>query len=112
MYKNKTPIAARIISIEEDISYDIFACNSLESRKNGATQFLMQSIFEYLKTVGISNFDFSRIPLGRKGAYGVYEFKNSTRGSIIQYNGEWIFFKNEKFRYLHFLYNFLKKDFY
>ena len=114
LYKNKTPIAARIISIEEDISYDIFACNSLESRKNGATQFLMQSIFEYLKTVGISNFDFSRIPLGREGAYGVYEFKNSTRGSVIQYNGEWVFFKNKKLRHLYYLFNLFvnKKDFY
>tara|TARA_B110000003_G_scaffold109433_1_gene112034 strand:+ start:5261 stop:6226 length:966 start_codon:yes stop_codon:yes gene_type:complete len=114
LYKNKTPIAARIISIEEDISYDIFACNSLESRKNGATQFLMQSIFEYLETLGISNFDFSRIPLGREGAHGVFEFKNSTRGNIVQYNGEWVFFKNKKLRHLYYLYNLFvnKKDFY
>jgi hypothetical protein len=114
LYKNKTPIAARIISIEEDISYDIFACNSLESRKNGATHFLMQSIFEYLETLGISNFDFSRIPLGREGAHGVFEFKNSTRGNIVQYNGEWVFFKNKKLRHLYYLYNLFvnKKDFY
>ena len=74
----------------------------------------MQSIFEYLETLGISNFDFSRIPLGREGAHGVFEFKNSTRGNIVQYNGEWVFFKNKKLRHLYYLYNLFvnKKDFY
>jgi len=114
LYKNETPIAARIISIEEDISYDIFACNSLESRNNGATQFLMQSIFEHLKNKGVTFFDFSRIPIGRKGASGVYEFKNATRGDVIQYNGEWVFFKNKWLRHLYYFYNVVinKKDFY
>ncbi|WP_460217911.1 hypothetical protein [Psychroserpens sp. MEBiC05023] len=114
LLKDKKPIAARIISVEETISYDIFACNSLESRHNGATQFLMQSIFDYLKDLGILRFDFSRIPLGRKGAHGVYEFKNSTRGDIIQYNGEWVLFKSNKLRHLYYFYNLIinKKDFY
>ncbi|WP_296384975.1 hypothetical protein [Winogradskyella sp.] len=114
LYKNETPIAARIISIEESISYDVFASNSLESRNNGATQFFMQSIFDYLKSIEIYKFDFSRIPLGRKGAKGVYEFKNATRGQVIQYNGEWVFFKNKKLRHLYYLYNAIinKKDFY
>lgn len=112
--KDDVPIAARIISVEENISYDIFACNSLESRKNGATQFLMQSIFEYLNNNSIKFFDFSRIPVGKKGAKGVYEFKNATRGDVIQYNGEWVFFKNKKLRHLYYIFNLIinKKDFY
>lgn len=107
-------IAARIISLEENISHDIFACNSLLSRHNGATQFLMQNIFEYLASKNIQFFDFSRIPIGKKGAQGVYDFKRSTRGQVIQYNGEWVFFKNERLRHLYYLYNlfFNKKDFY
>lgn len=107
-------IAARIISVEENISYDIFACNSFKSRLDGATQFLMQYIFDYLKNQNIQYFDFSRIPLGRKGAYGVYEFKKSTRGKLLQYNSEWVFFKNKKLRHLYYLYNLIinKKDFY
>jgi len=114
LYKDETPIAARIISIEEDISYDVFACNSLESRNKGATQFLMQSIFEYLKNIGVHQFDFSRIPLGKKDANGVYEFKNATRGEVVQYNGEWVYFKNKKLRHLYYCYNLFinKKDFY
>jgi len=114
LYKDETPIAARIISIEENISYDVFACNSLESRKNGATQFLMQSVFEYLKSINVNHFDFSRIPLGKKGANGVYEFKKASRGDIVQYNGEWVFFANNKLRHLYYLYNLFvnKKDFY
>lgn len=111
---NNTPIAARIISVEQDISYDIFACNSLESRNNGATQYLMQNIFDFLSNLNIKYFDFSRIPVGNKVAQGVYEFKKSTRAETIQYNGEWVFFKNRKYRYIFFLYNliFNKKEFY
>lgn len=111
---NNTPIAARIISVEQNISYDVFACNSLESRNNGATQYLMQNIFDYLSKLNIKYFDFSRIPVGKKGAQGVYDFKRATRAETIQYNGEWVFFKNKKFRYIFFLYNLIinKKDFY
>jgi hypothetical protein len=114
LYKNDKPIAARIISIEEAISYDIYACNSFESRNNGATQFFMQRIFEYLKNSDIHYFDFSRIPVGKQGASGVYDFKNSTRGKVIQYNGEWVYFKNKKLRHFYYLYNLIinKKDFY
>ncbi len=114
LYKDSVPIASRIISIEESISYDIYACNSLESRNNGATQFLMQKIFDHLKEIGVKHFDFSRIPIGKKGANGVYEFKNSTRGDVVQYNGEWVYFRNMKLRHLYYIYNLLinKKDFY
>lgn len=114
LYKDEKPIAARIISVEENISYDIFACNSIESRSKGATQYIMQFIFDILKEKDISYFDFSRIPVGRKGANGVYEFKNASRGDIVQYNGEWVFFKNKKLRHLYYLYNLFvnKKDFY
>ena len=74
----------------------------------------MQNIFEYLASKNIQFFDFSRIPIGKKGAQGVYDFKRSTRGQVIQYNGEWVFFKNERLRHLYYLYNlfFNKKDFY
>lgn len=107
-------IAARIISIEENISYDIFACNSLASRSDGATQFLMQNIFEYLAGKNIQYFDFSRIPIGRKGAQGVYDFKRSTKGKVVQYNSEWVYLKNKKLRHFYYLYNLIinKKDFY
>ena len=46
----------------------------LESRNNGATQYLMQNIFDYLSKLNIKYFDFSRIPVGKKGAQGVYDF--------------------------------------
>lgn len=114
LYKNNVPVAARIISVEESISYDVYACNSIESRNDGASQYLMQKIFEYLRDNGVNYFDFSRIPLGKKGAKGVYDFKKSTRGKVVQYNGEWVYFKNKKLRHLYYLYNLMinKKDFY
>lgn len=107
VYKNKNPLAARIISIDDYVSFDIFACNSLESRKNGSNQYLLQNIFDYLKDHNIEYFDFSRIPIGRKGANGIYEFKKSTGGKVIQYNGEWIYFKIMFFRYFYFFYRVL-----
>lgn len=111
---NDEIISARIVSIEENMSYDIFACNSLRARLNGATYFLMNSIFDYLKSRNIKYFDFSRIPMGRKGANGVSEFKMSSRGKVLQYNSEWIYFNNMGFRHMYYLYNFfiLRKDFY
>lgn len=114
LYKNGKPIVSRIISIDGHVSFDIFACNSLESRKNGASQYLMQKIFEYLRDHDIEYFDFSRIPIGKNGANGVYEFKNATGGKIIQYNGEWVYFNNKFLRHLLYLYNALinKEDFY
>lgn len=114
LYRNDTPIAARIITIEETISYDVYACNSLESRNNGASQYLMQKIFEYLRNNGVSYFDFSRIPVGKIEAKGVYDFKKSSRGEVVHYNGEWVYFKNKKLRHLYYFYNLVikKKAFY
>ena len=114
LYRDSKPIAARIISIEHTISHDVYACNSFQSREDGATQFLMEFIFIYLKDNDITYFDFSRIPLGKNGAKGVYEFKHAAGGTVIQYNGEWVFFKNERLRHLYYLYNLFinKKDFY
>ena len=107
-------IAARILSIEEHISHDIFACNSFKSRSNGATHYLMNWIFDYLRNRDIKYFDFSRIPIGKRDANGVYEFKKSTRGKTLQYNSEWMFCENRAIRHLYYIYNFLilRRDFY
>lgn len=114
LYKNKAPIAARIVSIDDEIAYDVYACNSNEARKDGATQYLMNSIFDFLKDRGVKYFDFSRIPVGKKGAEGVYDFKKATRGDVVQYNGEWVFFKKKILRHFYYFYNVLvsKRDFY
>jgi lipid II:glycine glycyltransferase (peptidoglycan interpeptide bridge formation enzyme) len=74
----------------------------------------MQNIFEYLKDKNIQFFDMSRIPVGKEGAHGVYSFKNATRGEVVQYNGEWVYFRRKYFRHLHYFYNSLlnKTEFY
>lgn len=87
-------------------SYDVFAANSFDSRKHSATHFLMESIFEYLKEIGIKYFDFSRIPPSNNETDSVYLFKQSAGGDIIQYNGEWIWSKSRYLNLLFCVYNF------
>ena len=63
VYNNKNhPVAARIVHVNNLFATDIFAANSLEARKCGATYFIMQHIFETLKEEGFQTFDFGRIP--------------------------------------------------
>lgn len=114
LFNNHKPIAARIISIEQEISYDLFACNSLESRKNGANHYLMEKLFNYLRENQIYYFDFSGIPIGKKNLYGIYEFKNSSGGKVVQTNGEWCWYKAKYTRHLLYIYQLLinKQEFY
>ena len=114
LYNNDKPIAARIISIEQEISYDLFACNSLESRKNGANHYLMEKLFNYLRENQTPYFDFSGIPIGKKNLYGIYEFKISSGGKVVQTNGEWCWYESKYTRHLLYLYQLLfnKQEFY
>jgi len=59
----------------------------------------MQNIFDYLKANHIQYFYFLRIPIGKKNANGIYEFKSSTGGNVVHFNGEWVYFKSLWFRH-------------
>ncbi|KYK21257.1 hypothetical protein AYK24_03375 [Thermoplasmatales archaeon SG8-52-4] len=93
MTKEKVVVASNIIYVRGIHSYDIFASNSNLSWENGATRFIVQKIFEVLKSEGVTVFDFGRIPPSTHGSDGVYKFKNSVKGTKIQYNGEWSFYQ-------------------
>lgn len=112
--KEEEIIASRIIYIHNEKAFDVFAANSIISRSYGATFLLMHNIFEFLKNRKIKLFDFSRIPIGKKGAEGVCSFKQGTRGEVIQYNGEWVYYKNKHFERIINLYKkyILKKESY
>lgn len=92
-------LAVRVVYVKGNYSEDLIAANSFKSRANGATQFLMQNIFETLQSEGIKTFDFSRIPPSNHATDSVYTFKNATRGNKIQYNGEWVFYKSKIIEY-------------
>lgn len=91
VYQGEIPVAARIISIQGSTSYDVYAANSDLSRENGATHFLMDSIFKWLAEKEILFFDFSRIATGKKGASGVSDFKVGSNGEVTTYTGEWVY---------------------
>jgi lipid II:glycine glycyltransferase (peptidoglycan interpeptide bridge formation enzyme) len=86
-------ITGNVIYVNSDRSYDIYAANSDESIRNGATRYIIQSIIEKLKQEGVKEFDFGRIPPSNGASDGVYKFKNSIVGKKIQYNGEWSYYR-------------------
>lgn len=95
MTKENVIVASNIIYVNGTYSYDIFASNSNLSWENGATRFIVQKIFELLKSEGVTKFDFGRIPPSTHGSDGVYKFKNSVKGEKVQYIGQWSFYRKQ-----------------
>lgn len=110
---NNEIIAARVIFINKTIAIDVCTANGNKSRDiRGTTQYLCHNIFEDLRVRGVEYFDFSRIPIGRKGAEGVALFKLGSRGNLVQYNGHWQYTRKPVYRYLMFLlYKFILKKY-
>lgn len=100
-------VAARIIMVNGVKSYDVATANGEKARNiRGVTHYLLDNIFNNLKEKGIKTFDFSCVPIGRRGAEGVCEFKQGVKsGELIQYNGPWIYTKHVYQRWLVFFIN-------
>jgi lipid II:glycine glycyltransferase (peptidoglycan interpeptide bridge formation enzyme) len=110
---NGKVIAARIVFVNQQYSYDVFTANGYKSREyRGVTHYLCNEIFEKLHSEGVVTFDFSRIPIGRKGAEGVCLFKSGSNGVLIQYNGQWLYTKKNSSRYIiYFVNKFIRKKY-
>ena len=105
-------IAARIIMVNGTKAYDVATANGDKARTvRGCTQYLVDCIFETLRNEGVQSFDFSCIPIGRKGAEGVCEFKEGvTSGKLAQYNGDWLFTRKNWYRWLvYFINKYIRK---
>ena len=88
-------LAYRIIQTHNNYAFDIYAANSNESRNyRGGTPFMIEYIFKDLVTLGITHFDFGRIPPSNHNTDKIYEFKIAARGKKIQYNGEWSYYNS------------------
>ena len=88
-------LAYRIIQIHNNYAFDIYAANSNESRNyRGGTYFMIEYLFKDLVTLGITHFDFGRIPPSNHSTDKIYEFKIAARGKKILYNGEWSYYKS------------------
>lgn len=113
LYKVSTPtkeaLAYRIVQINNDYAYDVFASNSDKSRYyRGATYFMVEYIFKSLKKDGVNYFDFGRIPPSNHSTDKIYEFKIGARGDKIQYNGEWVNYKSFGIEFMIFLYKYFR----
>jgi hypothetical protein len=100
-------LAGRIIYVSNTESYDIYAANSDVSRTCGATFYMMDQIFAYLKEKNIAVFDFGRIGPGNNEVNSVYDFKKSSGGRTASYNGQWVSSKRkykELFYYAYLFY--------
>ena len=110
---NNEIIAARVIYVNSKFAYDFSTANGRKSREvKGVTNALVDYIFCFLKKINFEYFDFSRLPIARKGAEGVCEFKLGSRGDIVKYNGEWLYAKKGIFRWgIYFINKFIRKKY-
>jgi hypothetical protein len=106
--EKEEPLAARVIHVYNNHASDVIAANSNSARDCGAIFYLVQQIFELLKSEKIMSFDFGRIPPSDHATDNVYIFKNATRGNKVQYNGEWTYYKDKKTELAIFLYKWFK----
>ena len=101
--KDDEYLAARIVYINNETSYDTYAANSDKSIEyRGTTYFMMESIFDFLKDRGVKEFDFGRIGVGLRSSMGVYRFKASSGGDVVNYNSSWVYCKS---KYVDMLYS-------
>ncbi|MCK9482159.1 MAG: GNAT family N-acetyltransferase [Bacteroidia bacterium] len=93
VYIDDLPLAGRIVYVHREHSYDVYAANSNKAIENrGTTYFMMESIFEFLKSLGVNYFDFGRIGIGHSD--GVASFKLYSGGEVINYNSSWEYSNN------------------
>ena len=90
-------LCGRIIYINNENSYDVYAANSNKALEyKGTTYFMMESIFDFLKANGVKKFDFGRIGIGKSNS--VAEFKSYSGGDIVNYNSSWEYCNNKFYR--------------
>ncbi len=102
--ENSIVVSAQIIYVNNGYCYSILRANSLKSRDNNASYLVYNTILETLAKEKNICIDLGRIPPSNHETDKVYHFKNKSRGIKIQYNGEWVFYKNKRIEDLMFFY--------
>lgn len=102
--ENNNVVSAQIIYVNNGYCYSIFRANSMRSRDNNSSYLIYNTVLETLAKEQNIYIDLGRIPPSNNETDKVYHFKNHTRGVKIQYNGEWVFYKNKRIEDLMFFY--------
>ncbi|MFA5540263.1 MAG: hypothetical protein WC984_01160 [Bacteroidales bacterium] len=105
--KNGIFLSGRIIYINGDRSYDIFAANSNDGILKGAAYYIQEKILYYLKDNGVSIFDYGRISPSADNMNNIYNAKSYSGGFPVQYNGQWSYSKKKYLYMLYEIYKFL-----
>lgn len=107
--ENEKYISGRIIYIQGNKSYDVYAANSNEGIAMGAAYYIQENMLFYLKENNIKQFDYGRISPSNDEMNNIYISKNYSGGQPVSYNGQWFYSKNKKIGLLYELYKFLNK---
>lgn len=99
-------ISGRILYVNNN-SYDVYAANSDEGISNGAAYFIQENILNYLKEMGVSQFDYGRIPPSNDEMNNIYVAKNYSGGEPVIYNGQWLYSKNKQTGLFYEFYKFI-----
>lgn len=91
-------IATTIIFKSKKMAKSLFAASSKEALKTLASYFMYEQMFNYLSNQGIQNFDMGKLLPSTDNVNNVFLFKNGVKGTHIQLNGEWSWYKKSIYR--------------
>lgn len=76
----------------------LYAAKDNEAKETGATFFMYDSLFKYLKENGYQTFDMEKLLPSSHSSDGVFLFKDGIKGDRVLYNGEWSWYKKPIYR--------------
>ncbi|MDR0231336.1 MAG: hypothetical protein LBI82_04375 [Dysgonamonadaceae bacterium] len=85
---------------KRDYSVGVFAAKKEIAKKNGATFFMYDELFSYLRNHHFSYFDMAKITPSTHSKNNIFLFKNGIKGRYVLYAGEWAWYKNSLYRVL------------
>lgn len=94
-------IAGRIVYVKGKLVYDVYAANSNEAIKTGASYHLQEGVLNYYRELGYEEFDYGRISPSADAMDNIYMSKSYSGGRPISYNGEWYYGKSLLINYIY-----------
>ena len=92
-------IAGMILYVHKGIATLVYSATSKKGREYSASYLLYAKIFTFLKEEkGVLLVDMGRISPAAHKKNDIFLFKNGVRGTYIQYNGEWSWYKYSFYR--------------
>lgn len=94
----KKRIACMIIFKSKKFASLLYAASSKEALISSASFFMYNQLFTYLSNQGIREFGMEKLLPSTDNVNNVFLFKNGVKGTHIQLNGEWSWYKKSIYR--------------